>query len=130
MKKELVEQRRHARFQVPILSAYVLLTRGGPCSPIVGNIVDIGMGGVSFRYIAREEPPHKLSYLDILLPDGSFHLDRMPVGTVSSDFEVENERSAHFFTRRCRVKFGALTDHQKSGLTHFIRTHTTADPEG
>ena len=127
--KQLVEQRRHPRFQVPILSAYVVVTRHGPRSPIVGNIVDIGMGGVSFRYITREERPYESSHLDILLPDGSFHLDRVPVRTVSSDIEVENETAANISTRRCSVKFGDLTDEQKSDLTHFIQTHTTADPE-
>jgi hypothetical protein len=128
--KELLEQRRHARFRVPLLSAYVVLPRRGPRSPIVGNIVDIGIGGVSFRYIAGDERPHKSAFLDILLPDRSFHLDNMPVRTVSSDFPVDNETPVCFSARRCGVTFGDLTDDQKSDLTYFIRTHTTADPEG
>jgi len=128
--KEVVEQRRHARFHVPILSAYVVLPCSRAYAPIVGNIVDIGLGGVSFRYIARDEDPQKSSHLDILLPDRSFHLDGVPVRRVSSDVETENQAPVRLASKRCAVKFGDLTDNQKSDLAYFIRTHTTADPEG
>jgi len=127
--KEVVEQRRHARFRVPVLSAYVMLPRPGPRSPIVGNIVDIGMGGVSFCYITRDERPYSSSHLHILLPDRSFLLDSMPVRTVSSDFQLEHQTPVNISTRRCGVTFGDLTDDQKWDLTYFIRTLTTADPE-
>ncbi|MDY6989013.1 MAG: PilZ domain-containing protein [Thermodesulfobacteriota bacterium] len=126
---EVVEQRRHARFQVPVLSAYVMIPRPGPRSPIVGNIVDIGLGGVSFCYIAGDERPHTSSHLHILLPDRSFLLDSMPVRTVSSDFQLEHQTPVNVATRRCGVTFGDLTDDQKSDLTFFIRTLTAADPE-
>ena len=126
---EMVEQRRHARFRVPVLSAYVMLPCPGPRSPIVGNIVDIGMGGVSFCYITRDERPYSSSHLHILLPDRSFLLDSMPVRTVSSDFQLEHQTPVNISTRRCGVTFGDLTDDQKWDLTYFIRTLTTADPE-
>jgi len=126
---DVVEQRRHARFRVPLLSAYVMLPRPGSHSPIVGSIVDIGMGGVSFCYIAGDERPDASSHLDILLPDRSFHLDSMPVRTVSSDFQLEHQTPVHVAARRCGVTFGEMTDDQKLDLTYFIQTLTAADPE-
>ena len=127
--KRLAERRKHTRYQVPVLSAYVIVPRSGPRSPVVGNIIDIGMGGISFRYVANEEEPYQSSHLDILLPDGSFRLDRVPIGAVTSDFEVEEQTSESFAMRRCGVKFGDLTDGQKSDLRYFIQNHTTPSTE-
>jgi hypothetical protein len=108
---------------------YAVVKRGWLRSPVMGDIVDIGMGGMSFRYIAKGKSLSKPSHIDILLTDGSFHLDRVPLDTSSWDFETDSETSVRFPTKRCGVKFGDLTDNQKSALRYFIQFHTTADPE-
>lgn len=51
-RKELVERRKHKRFQVPF-GAFAVL---GPHSTKVGRIMDISMGGLTFRHIDRKEP--------------------------------------------------------------------------
>ena len=127
--KELVERRRYPRFQIAGFMGYVVAKRGWLPFPVMGDIVDIGMGGVSFHYVARGKPRYKPSHLDILLTEGGFHLYRVPLETFSWDFDMESERSVGFTTRRSGVKFGNLTDNQKSDLRHFIQFHTTADPE-
>lgn len=127
--KEPGEQRQYARFHVPGEMGYAVVKRGWLRSPMIGDIVDIGMGGMSFRYIAGGKSLSKPSHLDILLTDGSFHLDGMPLDTFSWDLEMEGERSSGFTTKRCGVKFGDLTDKQECGLRYFIQRYTTADPE-
>jgi len=101
----------------------------GPVSPIMGDIIDIGSGGLSFRYTGKKEPPIQSSELDILLTDGSFYLDKVPLKRLS-EVEIDADRTSGFSTRRCCVQFGDLTDDQKSGLRYFIRNYTSADPEG
>ena len=129
VERELVERRQYARFNIASLMGYAVVKRGWLPFPVMGNIVDISMGGVSFCYVARGEPRYKPSQLDILMTDGSLHLDGAPLETFSWDFEMEREGSVGFTTRQCGVKFGTLTDSQKWALRHFIRFHTTADSE-
>ncbi len=126
--KELVNERRYARFQVPSDSAYAVFRRRWPRSSIMGNIVDISLDGLSFRYIASPKASNRSSHIDILLTDGSFRLNKIPVKTIS-DFEIDGETSVGVETRQCSVQFGDLTDNQKSDLRYFIQTYTTADPE-
>jgi c-di-GMP-binding flagellar brake protein YcgR len=127
--KAPIERRRYARFQVLGLSAYVVLTNHWPGSAIRGDILDIGMGGVSFQYVAREEQAHNSSQLHILLTDGSLHLAGLPLDTVVSDSQMKSASPTGFVSRRCGVQFGALTHDQKCELRCFIQSHTTADPE-
>ena len=120
--KELVERRRHKRFEIPSYSAYAVFRRHWPRSSIMGNIVDISLGGLSFQYIGSEKCSYRSSDMDILLTDGSFYLNRVRVNAIS-DLSVGLE------TRQCSVQFGDLRDNQKSDLRYFIQTYTTADPE-
>jgi len=126
--KEIVDQRRWARFQVPSDSAYTVFKRHWFRPSFMGNIVDIGLGGLSFRYIAGEKCSSRSSQIDILLTDGSFCLNKVRVNTIS-DFEIEGETSVGLEARQCGVQFGDLTENQKSDLRYFIQTYTTADPE-
>ncbi|MDY6988270.1 MAG: hypothetical protein SWQ30_09460 [Thermodesulfobacteriota bacterium] len=123
-----IEQRQYARFQVPGLGAYAVFRRHWPRSPVMGEIVDVGNGGLSFCYATNDEASWKPSELDILLTDGSFSLNRLPFKPVS-DVRLENHASLGFAIRRCGVQFQDLTDHQRSDLMYFIQAYTTADPE-
>ena len=127
--KGIVNVRRCVRFQVPSDSAYAVLRRHWLRSSIMGNIVDISLDGLSFRYIAGKKCSYRSSDIDILLTDGSFCLNKVPVNTVS-DFKIESETSFGLETRRRGVQFGNLTDNQRLDLRYFIQTYTTADPEG
>ena len=126
--KEIVDQRRWARFEVPSDSAFAVFKRHRFRPSLMGKIVDIGLGGLSFRYIAGKKCSSRSSKIDILLSDGSFCLNKVRVDTIS-DFEIDSETSVGLETRQCGVQFGDLTDSQNSGLRYFIQTHTTADPE-
>ena len=122
--KETPNQRRHARFRV-LRDAFAAL---GPDYIKVGQILDISMGGLAFRYIVPEEGPSNASELDIFLAGRTFYLYKLPFETVRDS--ATNE--APFSSMNMKVsglQFGDLTDNQKSNLRYFIQTHTTADPE-
>jgi hypothetical protein len=123
-----LEQRQYARFHVPGLGAYAVFRRHWPRSPVMGEIIDVGSGGLSFCYATNGIETCKPSELDILLTDGSFSLTGLPFKTIS-DMPLEDEGSLCLATRRCGVQFHDLTDHQRSSLMYFIQAYTTADPE-
>ena len=119
----LAERREGGRFEVED-GAFVLL---GPRSSLLGQIIEISLGGLSFLYTTAKEPPKDPSELDILLADHSFYFDKIPCSIVS-DFEIRHELSMGSKTiRRCSVSFGELSKDQKLQLEYFIRNHTAGE---
>jgi len=118
-KSELGERRKHQRFQVQNR----VFVGVGPHFDKVGRIIDVSLGGLAFRYVARGEPPDGLS-LDIFSADVGFFLRCVPFETVA-DFEIPNEKPFDLITtRQCAVQFGNLTPHQMSQLEYFIQNYT------
>ncbi len=113
-KKTLVERRKHKRIQVRT-GAFVGV---GPHFNQVGPLIDISMGGLAFRYMAREKQLGGLS-LDIFLTDRDFYLSYVPFKAVS------DSKTPDTTTRRCSVKFANLTQSQISCLEHFIASYTS-----
>jgi hypothetical protein len=131
--KQNVERRSHQRFQVPA-GCFVSL---GPDYTILGQIIDMSLGGVAFRHMGNTPclRPKDESYLDILLTEGGFSLSKVPVEAVS-DYEISDVVSnklvdpiplSYKGMRRCSVQFGELTHHQISQLEYFVKNHTIAD---
>lgn len=119
--KEIVENRRYKRFQVP-KSAFVGF---GPYDAKVGQIIDVGTGGLAFRYVGSEEPSN--GELNIFLTERDFYIGRIPFKTIS-DFEIGNQTSsASVVVRRRGVQFGKLTHQQTSQLEYFIQNFTLGD---
>jgi hypothetical protein len=119
--QEIVEHRRYKRFQVP-KSAFVGF---GPYDAKVGQIIDVSMGGLAFRYVGTEEPSN--GELNIFLGERDFYIDRIPFKTIS-DFEIGNQRSSSSVAlRRSGVKFEKLTQQQTSQLEYFIRNLTLGE---
>ena len=128
--KEMVDQRKHKRYVVPTGSFVVL----GPHGPILGQIIDISMGGVAFRYMNSRKPKDE-SYLDIFLTEGDLSLGKLPFKTVS-DFETLNVvlpkvvdpiPLSSKVMKRSSVQFAQLTPDQISRLKYLIRSHTTGE---
>jgi hypothetical protein len=116
--KESVERRKHARFKVQS-GAYAAV---GPSFDQVGPLMDIGMGGLSFRYTAREKQPSGLS-LDIIFTNSSFRLDYILFKAVS-DLEISDTEPLDVASkRRTSVRFEKLTPYQELILSHFIQSH-------
>jgi hypothetical protein len=127
---EIVEQRQYKRYEVPTGSFVAL----GPQNSILGQIIDISMGGLAFRYMDSKKPIGE-SYLDIFLTERNFCLGKVPIKAVS-DYEIDNTVTCKLVEgvpyrctamRRSGVQFGELTHNQMSQFEHFIQNHTTSE---
>lgn len=116
------EHRKRKRFQVPE-GTFVGI---GPEFDKVGPLVDLSMTGLSFRYVGGKEPP-KASYVDIFMTNGEFYLGRLPIEPMENCEVVDTDPSTPSTLRRCGVKFGKLTQEQKTKLKKFIEQHTIGE---
>ena len=128
-KRPSAEQRAHKRFEVP-MGSFVSL---GSNSSVLGQILDVSMGGLSFRYIGDE--PKNGSHLDIFSTEHDFHLGKISYKPVK-DFEIDNQvlykmgGKAHPHCRTMRrgsVKFHKLSRKQRSELKKFLQTHAVRE---
>jgi hypothetical protein len=120
--QDRVERRTHKRFQVPI-GVFVAF---GPDHSRLGEIIDISTGGLSFRYLATEDPSSGSSTLDIFLTDRHFYLNDVPFDTVS-DFGTYQIPFVPVTMRRSGVRFGGLTNNQISRIEYFIQHFTMSE---
>ena len=90
----------------------------------LGQIKDISLRGLSFRYIDSHEKRENADALKIILGDEGLYLDNVPFRKIS-DFEIENEFSfSRIKMRQIGLEFGELTAEQKMRLDRFIQYHT------
>jgi hypothetical protein len=125
--KNPVERREHRRLRA---KEGTLAVFGRP-RVTVGEIMDMSMGGLAFRYAAEDELSKEPCQLDILLADGLSHLYGLPCETV---YDIETDDStpvpvSSMVKRRRGVKFGRLTPSQKLHLENFIENHTEGEVE-
>lgn len=119
-RKELYERRKYKRFRV---QERAFVAFGSHVSEL-GRIIDIGRGGLSFRYIAYGGRSNGSPELEICLADKSFSLEKVPFKTVW-DFEIADQfPSSRITMRRRGVQFGKLPQDQIPQLGYFIRNHT------
>ena len=90
----------------------------------LGQIKDISIRGLSFRYIDSHEKLENADALKIILGDEGLYLDNVPFKKIS-DFEIENEFSfSRIKMRQIGLEFGELTPGQRNRLNQFIEHHT------
>ncbi|PKN64582.1 MAG: hypothetical protein CVU57_14310 [Deltaproteobacteria bacterium HGW-Deltaproteobacteria-15] len=109
------ERRQSKRFPVGD-GAFVCLTSSGRR---LWHILDIAIGGLSFRYVPALESMEGISELEIVTRDASFSLEKVPFQTVS-DIELKDRVGNNFKLNRCGVKFGSLTQPQAARLEGFL----------
>jgi hypothetical protein len=93
----------------------------------LGQIKDISLRGLSFRYIDSQEKLENACELKIILGRRGLFLDKVPFKKIS-DFEIESEFS--FSTVKMRqigLEFGVLSVEQKRQLQRFIQNHTIGE---
>jgi hypothetical protein len=121
-RKGFDELRKHKRFQVP----GGVFVGFGPRANKVGQIVDVSMGGLGYRYVGSEDSSDG-SHLDIFVTDDDFYMGAVPFKTVC-DFQVVGRVAASPMTmRRCGVQFGRLSRKQNAQLEYFIQQHTLGE---
>ncbi|MFP4037622.1 MAG: PilZ domain-containing protein [Desulfobacteraceae bacterium] len=110
------DRRRHLRFPAP--ERAVAVERN---SNKLGQIQDISMGGLSFRYIDAEGGLGSSgSLMDIVDTESGFYLKEIPFEIVA-DFLVDDLPSFSALpVRQCSVRFGELKDAQRSLLEAFL----------
>ena len=123
-KKDLIERRKHKRFKAK-QGAFAVLTSD---YNKLGQIKDIGKGGLSFCYIANGEQTDRFSEIEIYLIgdeiSDDFYLKKIPVRTVV-DFEVDNKVSfSSLPMRQLSMHFEKLTSGQIFLLNYFLREYT------
>lgn len=99
----------------------------------MGRIKDIGMEGLSFRYVDPQDWPNEpyasgrtdqSLELDILMADCRFYLSNLPFKTIF-DVDINDELSLNTIKmKQLGIKFGALTQHQKTQLKNLIETYS------
>jgi len=93
----------------------------------LGQIKDISVRGLSFRYIDSHEKLDNADELKIILGNQGLYLDRVPFVKIS-DFEIESEYSfSTIKMRQIGLQFGELTAGQKMQLERFIQQHTIGE---
>jgi hypothetical protein len=111
-----MEQRTHKRY--PGVEGAIVAVR--PRAEILGQMIDVGLGGLSFQYIdsAIDESPS--DELTILMSAPRLYLDRVPYRTVA-DFPLPQEFSFSSIPlrRRC-VAFGHLSPAKRDGIKQLI----------
>ena len=117
----VAEQRENKRFQVP-RDAFAALR---PDYIIVGQIINISMGGLGFRYLGNEGPSNA-SELDIFLAGRAFYLYKVPFQTVW-DFVTNEMPSSSINMKVCGMQFRDLTPNQISQLEYFIQDYALCE---
>ena len=121
--KDLLERRKHKRFQVEN-GAFALFKPHWHHSTMSGRIIDISRDGLAFHYVTSEGGSNGSFELGILFAYHGFHCKKIPVKTIS-DFKLADETLVSSIeTRQRRVQFGELTEDQISQLDSFIQNHT------
>ncbi len=93
----------------------------------LGQIKDISIRGLSFRYIDSHEKLDNADELKIILGNQGLYLDRVPFVKIS-DFEIKSEYSfSTIKMRQIGLQFGELTAEQKMQLERFIQQHTIGE---
>lgn len=97
-----------------------------PDYSLMGPIVDISMGGVSFRYLDSKDKVENVSVISLLYVN-KYIFENIQVETVS-DFKEETPfASGCTRLRRQGLKFKNLLPHQISQLEDFIQNCTVQD---
>jgi hypothetical protein len=91
------------------------------------HILDIGSGGLAFRYIQGREAMEGPSELEIITRDASLAIEKVPF-TPISDREMHKVPDSRFHLRRRSVQFGDLTQMQAAQLEQFLNLFDPGAP--
>jgi hypothetical protein len=123
--KPIVEQRKHKRYKVTKRAFAVL----GPDEVKLCHLIDIGKGGLSFRYfVDTNDMAEAIDELDILGGE-DFYLEKVPVLVVSDRVLEDESPFSSIAMRRRGVQFGTLTPRQMEQVEYFINDSMYCKPE-
>ncbi len=127
-RKRTVERRRNKRYKA-VEGAYAAIS---PNSHKLGQIIDLSMGGLSFKYIDTsndERDSERISEDAIFLSSMGYYVGDLPFKTVS-DYEVTNAPSfSSMKVRKRHLKFTDLTFKQLFDLDYYLRNNVSEQVE-
>jgi len=121
--KKFVERRQLRRYKV-MQGAFAAMM---PLSNKLGQIVDLGKGGLAFHYIHVDDGSNDGYELDIFVSNKEFYLPKLPVKNVSDVLVPNKIPNNPIVIRRHGVQFQELTPEQSSELDAFIQRYTTEE---
>jgi len=117
--KPIEERRQHRRY--PVEKCRVRTLAG------VGEVINISMGGVCFRYVDDRRMVTRPGGLGLFLEENDGErLDNLSYKVIW-DHAVSNGLSVH---RTCGIEFQELTPQQVEQLEQFIWLVTRSEPKG
>jgi hypothetical protein len=123
-RKRTVERRKSKRYRATE-GAYAAIS---PHSYKLGQIIDISMGGLAFKYIDTNEDETKnqgISEETIFLSSMGFYVGDLPFKTISDD-EVTNTPSfSSMKVRQRHVQFTDLSFKQLFDLDYYLRNNVS-----
>lgn len=117
------ERRSNPRFKVKD-GAYAALS---PDSTIMGQIVDIGRGGLCFRYIVQNDHVSDVDATHIFVGDNGFYLEKMPYTLIEDNLIDEGSLFTSIMMRQRRVHFSELTQNQLAQLDYYLQNRTNGE---
>lgn len=123
-RKRTIERRRNKRYKA-VEGAYAAIS---PNSKRLGQIIDISMGGLCFKYIDtpnKSEGPEKKDEESIFLSSMGYYVGDLPFQTIA-DYEITDTPSfSSMKVRKRHVKFTDLTLKQLFDLDYYLKNNVS-----
>jgi hypothetical protein len=123
-RKRTIERRKNKRYKA-VEGAYAAIS---PNSNKIGQIIDISMGGLCFKYINTEnksEEPVNRNEASIFLSSMGYYVGDLPFQTIA-DYEITDRPSfSSMKVRKRHVKFTDLTLKQLFDLDNYLKNNVS-----
>lgn len=126
-RKRTVERRKNKRYKA-IEGAYAAIS---PNSHKLGQIIDVSMGGLSFKYIdtSNDDTEETIQEETIFLSSMGYYVGDLPFKTIS-DYEITNAPSfSSMKVRKRHVQFADLSFKQLFDLDYYLRNNVSEQIE-
>jgi len=97
-------------------------------SHALGPVIDISMGGLSFRYVVDDATKPISDTLGIFLSSDNILLDKLSTKLVADEFVSQSRSFLKTSTRKRSIQFHNLTEAQRKSLEDFINKKTQRIP--
>lgn len=123
-RKRTIERRRNKRYRA-VEGAYAAIS---PNSNKLGQIIDISMGGLCFKYIDTEnetEEPRKRNEESIFLSSMGYYVGDLPFQTIADYKMTDTPSFSSMKVRKRHVKFTNLTFKQLFDLDYYLKNNVS-----
>jgi hypothetical protein len=128
-RKRTIERRKNKRYKA-VEGAYAAIS---PNSHKLGQIIDVSMGGLAFKYIDTSDDDDiksaQLPEETIFLSSMGYYVGDLPFQTIS-DYEVTNAPSfSSMKVRKRHIQFADLSFKQLFDLDYYLRNNVSEQVE-